>query len=155
MFERLSQTRNVKQKHACPYKTPISSKPFVPSSIINGIKKDASSNMKTTLFNQSLFLSMQNVVECAKPVLSNVAAVHIDISMISFILISVLRLISETEDELTACRLMREGQNALSQLKGSIKKLHMNSWEYAKGSVAGAYGLSLDMFQDLNNILPS
>lgn len=157
MFERLSQTRNVKQKVtcACPYKTPVSSKPLIPSSIIDDIKRDASSNMKTTLFNQSLFPSTQDVVEWAKSALSDAAAVHIDNSMISFILISISRLISETEDELATWRLMREGQNALSQLKGSVKKLHTNSREYAKGFLAGAYGLSLDVFQDSNNVLPS
>lgn len=157
MFERLSQTRNVKQKvaRACPYKTPVSSKPLIPSSIIDDIKRDASSNMKTTLFNQSLFPSTQDVVEWAKSALSDAAAVHIDNSMISFILISVSRLISETEDELATWRLMREGQNALSQLKGSVKKLHTNSREYAKGFLAGAYGLSLDVFQDSNNVIPS
>lgn len=158
MFDRLGQTRSVKEKvaRASPYdKTPVSSKPVVPSHVIDGIREDASKKMKTTLFNQSLFPSTQNVIEWAKSALSNAAAVHVDISMISFISTSVLRLISETEDDLAAWKLMREGKNALSQLKGSAKKLHTNSREYAKGFVTGAYGLSLDVNQDPNDVLSS
>jgi hypothetical protein len=60
-----------------------------------------------------------------------------------------------TEDELAAWKLRREGRAALSQLKGTVKKLHTNSREYAKGFVAGGYGLSLDVFKGANDIISS
>ncbi|KAG1767491.1 hypothetical protein EV702DRAFT_1050344 [Suillus placidus] len=148
MFDRLGQTRDVKQRvtHASPYKTPVTSIPpqssrpdpilQIPSLLIDSVKNDASTRMNTTIFNQSLFPSTEKTEEWAKSALDSVAAVHVD-----------------NKEELAAWRLRKEGQTALSQLKGTIKRLHANSREYAEGFVAGGYGLSLDTSQTATNIL--
>jgi hypothetical protein len=50
---------------------------------------------------------------------------------------------------------MREGQNALARLKGSVKKIHKDSQGCARGVIVGTYGLFLQVLTtDANEIVP-
>ncbi|KAG1876132.1 hypothetical protein C8R48DRAFT_669327 [Suillus tomentosus] len=109
----------------------------IPSLLVDDMKKDASARMVSSLFNQSLFPSTQKVNELAKSALKDAATVYVN-----------------NKQELKSWRL-KEGQTTLSQLKGTIKKLHTKSRDYAEGFVAGGYGLSFEMFKNAAEIVPS
>ncbi|KAG2046633.1 hypothetical protein BDR06DRAFT_977341 [Suillus hirtellus] len=57
--------------------------------------------------------------------------------------------------ELTDWKSRREGKSTLSKLKGTLKRLHLNSRGYAQGLVSGGYGLSMDISKDATNIIQS
>ncbi|KAG1854406.1 hypothetical protein C8R48DRAFT_776800 [Suillus tomentosus] len=146
-FDRLGRTRNIIQRIArgSPYKAPPPSIPpqssrsiLIPSSTLDDVKKGASIRMTTSLFQNSLFPSTENINEWAQSALECAAAAH-----------------DENKRELGQWIKRREGLNTLSQLKRTVKRLHSNSRDYAEGFVAGAFGLSFDMSKAATDITPS
>ncbi|KIK33872.1 hypothetical protein CY34DRAFT_110495 [Suillus luteus UH-Slu-Lm8-n1] len=137
------------QKVACgsPYRIPSSSipsstqqgtKPKVTSSVINGLKVGSSNRMTASLFEDTLYPSNQKNDELAKAAVDNEAAVDPD-----------------EKDGLVAWILQKGGQNTISQLKRTFKKLHEKSRCYAEGFVSGAYCLSFETFRNATDIAPS
>ncbi|KAG1773724.1 hypothetical protein EV702DRAFT_1048115 [Suillus placidus] len=138
-FGRLGQNRHMNQKivrasgsrmlipASLRSSRPASAILQISSSLIDGVKDDASRRMKTLLFEGCLFPSMGENDELAKLALDDATGSHVD-----------------NVADLTEWKLRKEGQNARTQLKCATKRLHMGSWDYAPAFVAGAYGLSLD-----------
>ncbi|KAG1758094.1 hypothetical protein EDD22DRAFT_850314 [Suillus occidentalis] len=143
--DRLGCIRPINEKIALrsslPYVVPPprqSSRPVLPSSLIDIVKIDAATHMKTSLFHHTLFPSTQTTEELAKSALNKATAVHIT-----------------NAAEFKKWKSRKEGHTVLAQLKSSVKKLHKNSRDYAQGLVAGGYDLSMDVFNHTTDVATS